>query len=80
MTPKLFPMLHVAGIAVFSIALSSCTVTETVKDILSSTTPGDWYTEDGLPKAEYKVKCSWRSIWRISKQISLEAKGSILRH
>ena len=56
MTPKLFPMLHVAGIAVFSIALSSCSVTETVKDVLSSTTPGDWYTEDGLPKAEYKVK------------------------
>jgi hypothetical protein len=35
--------------------LGGCTVTDTVKDILSSTTPGDWYTSDGMPKAEYKV-------------------------
>jgi hypothetical protein len=35
--------------------LGGCTVTDTVKDILSSTTPGDWYRSDGLPKAEYKV-------------------------
>jgi hypothetical protein len=37
------------------ISLSSCTITETVSDILSSTTPGDWYTRDGLPKAEHRV-------------------------
>ena len=24
-------------------------------DILFSTTPGDWYSRDGLPKAEHKV-------------------------
>jgi hypothetical protein len=40
----------------FCAILSACTVTDTIKDVLSSTTPGDWYTEDGLPKAEYKVK------------------------
>ncbi|MGA6826413.1 DUF3015 family protein [Nitrospira sp. NS4] len=34
--------------------LSACTVTDTVKDILSSTTPGDWY-HDGLLKEEYKA-------------------------
>jgi hypothetical protein len=39
----------------FAVFLSSCTITETVSDILSSTTPGDWYTRDGLPKAEHKV-------------------------
>jgi len=35
--------------------LSGCTVTETVNDILSSTTPGDWYHGNGLLKAEYKA-------------------------
>jgi hypothetical protein len=30
-------------------------VTETVKDILSSTTPGAWFTDDGLLKADQKV-------------------------
>jgi hypothetical protein len=39
----------------FALSLSSCSITETVSDILSSTTPGDWYTRDGLPKAEHKV-------------------------
>ena len=35
--------------------LSACTVTDTVKDILSSTTPGDWYHDNGLLKEEYKA-------------------------
>lgn len=39
----------------FSLFLSACTVTETIKDFLSSTTPGDWFTSDGLLKADQKV-------------------------
>ena len=35
--------------------LEACSVTETVNDILSSTTPGDWYHGNGLLKAEYKA-------------------------
>jgi hypothetical protein len=34
---------------------AACTVTETVNDILSSTTPGDWYHDNGLLKEEYKA-------------------------
>ena len=41
--------------AVCILAMFGCTLTGTTKDILSSTTPSDWYTEDGMPKAEYKV-------------------------
>jgi hypothetical protein len=44
------------------ISLSGCTVTETLKDalgstkdFLSSTTPGDWFTGDGLLKGDQKV-------------------------
>ena len=55
MTSILFPALNFASVVLFSFVLSSCTVTNTVKDFLSSTTPGDWYTQDGLPKAEHKV-------------------------
>ena len=35
--------------------LEACSVTETVNDVLSSTTPGDWYHGNGLLKAEYKA-------------------------
>ena len=35
-------------------SLFGCTVTETINDILSSTTPGSWYTGEGLIKEEYK--------------------------
>lgn len=40
---------------IFLLATTGCTITETVSDILSSTTPGDWYDENGLPRAERKV-------------------------
>ena len=41
--------------SVLCVTLSACTVTETVKDFLSSTTPGDWFTGDGLLKGDQKV-------------------------
>lgn len=41
--------------AVLVITLSACSVTETIKDFLSSTTPGAWFTEDGILKADQKV-------------------------
>ena len=34
---------------------AACTVTETVKNFLSSTTPSDWYHDNGLLKEEYKA-------------------------
>ena len=43
------------GIVLLSVYLGGCSTTETVSDILSSTTPSDWYGRDGLPKAEHKV-------------------------
>jgi hypothetical protein len=41
--------------SVLCVTLPACTVTETVKDFLSSTTPGDWFTGDGLLKGDQKV-------------------------
>lgn len=34
---------------------AACTVTETVKNFFSSTTPSDWYHDNGLLKEEYKA-------------------------
>lgn len=48
-------LLQLAGALSLSLYLGGCSTTETVSDFLSSTTPGDWYTRDGLPKAEHKV-------------------------
>ena len=52
----------VMSAAVLWLALSGCSVTETVKtalesinETLSSTTPGEWFTADGVLKAEHKV-------------------------
>ncbi len=47
-----FAVLALSGSLLVSTA---CTVTETVNDILSSTTPGDWYHDNGLLKEEYKA-------------------------
>ena len=47
--------LRTAPLFLFALYLSGCSVTETVSNFLSSTTPSDWYTSDGLPKAEHKV-------------------------
>ena len=44
-----------AGVVLLSLCLGGCTITETIHDILSSTTPSDWYGREGLPKAEHKI-------------------------
>ena len=53
---------HLVLAGLLCMTFSACTVTETVKDIfgttsdfLSSTTPGDWFTADGVLKADQKV-------------------------
>ena len=53
---------HGMSAAVISFALSACTVTETIgnilgstRDFLSSTSPGDWFTGDGVLKGDRKV-------------------------
>ena len=46
--------LPMVVMAILMVAIVGCTVTGTTNDILSSTTPGDWYTGDGLVKDEYK--------------------------
>ena len=44
-----------SSVVALTLALSGCSFTETINDILSSTTPGDWFTGDGLLKGDQKV-------------------------
>ena len=46
---------HVVWAGALCVALSACSITETVNKILSSTTPGDWFTGDGMLKADQRV-------------------------
>ena len=46
---------HLTWALMLGITLSACTATKTINDTLSSTTPGDWYTGDGLLKADLKA-------------------------
>jgi hypothetical protein len=42
-------------ITALSFLMFGCSVTETINDFLSSTTPGVWFTGDGLVKEEYQA-------------------------
>ncbi|GKS59379.1 hypothetical protein YTPLAS18_29060 [Nitrospira sp.] len=42
------------ALACVGLSAVSCSFTETINDILSSTTPGDWY-HDGMLREEYKA-------------------------
>jgi hypothetical protein len=46
---------HFVWASMLCVTISACSVTETVKDILSSTTPGDWFSGNGLLKPDQKV-------------------------
>ena len=46
---------HFVWASMLCVTISACSVTETIKDFLSSTTPGDWFTGDGLLKGDQKV-------------------------
>jgi hypothetical protein len=45
---------HMIVMTLLMLPVIGCSTTETFNDILSSTTPSDWYTGDGLIKNAYK--------------------------
>jgi hypothetical protein len=69
---------HFVWASVLCVALSACTVTETVKDILSSTTPGDWFTGDGLLKPDQKVNAFVALNFENLKQDMAQGHGEYL--
>jgi len=80
---RILLQLMLAG--VLSLTFTACTVTETVKDVLgsikdvlSSTTPGAWFTDDGLLKADQKVNAFVAFNFENLKQDMARGRGEYL--
>ncbi|HMF85472.1 MAG TPA: DUF3015 family protein [Nitrospiraceae bacterium] len=69
---------HFVWASVLCLALSACSITQTVKDILSSTTPGDWFTGDGLLKPDQKVNAFVALNFENLKQNMAQGQGEYL--
>jgi hypothetical protein len=71
--------------AILWLTLSACTVTETIgnilgstKDFLSSTSPGEWFTGDGVLKADHKVIAFVAINFENLKQDMAQGRGEYL--
>ena len=69
---------HFVWASALCVTLPACTITETVKDILSSTTPGDWFTADGLLKPDQKVNAFVALNLENLKQDMAQGRGEYL--
>ena len=65
-------------IGAFCLFLSACSTTETINNILSSTSPGDWFTGDGLLKADQKVNAFVALNFENVKQDMARGQGEYL--
>jgi hypothetical protein len=69
---------HFVWASMLCVPLSACSVTETVKDILSSTTPGDLFNSDGLLKPDQKVNAFVTFNFENLKQDMAQGHGEYL--
>ena len=60
------------------LTLSGCSITETINDILSSTSGRSWFTEDGLVKADHKVDAFMTLNFENVKQDMAQGHGEYL--
>jgi Protein of unknown function (DUF3015) len=69
-------LLSVAAVLVLS--LSACSITETINNILSSTSGRSWFTEDGLVKTDQKVNAFMAFNFENLKQDMARGQGEYL--
>src|SRR6185295_19583450 len=60
------------------LTLSGCSITETINDILSSTSGRSWFTEDGLVKADHKIDAFMTLNFENLKQDMAQGHGEYL--
>jgi hypothetical protein len=60
------------------LTLSGCSITETINDILSSTSGRSWFTEDGLIKADDRVDAFMTLNFENVKQDMARGRGEYL--
>jgi hypothetical protein len=66
------------GAIAMALALSGCSITETINNILSSTSGRSWFTEDGLVKADHKVDAFMALNFENLKQDMAQGHGEYL--
>jgi len=69
---------HFVWASALCVALSACSSTETINKFLSSTTPGDWFTGDGLLKPDQKVNAFVALNFENLKQDMAQGHGEYL--
>jgi hypothetical protein len=69
-------LLSCAAGLVFS--LSACSITETINNILSSTSGRSWFTEDGQIKADHRVQAFMAFNFENIKQDMAKGQGEYL--
>jgi hypothetical protein len=71
-------MSLLSGAAVLVLSLSACSITETINNILSSTSGRSWFTEDGLVKTDQKVNAFMAFNFENLKQDMARGQGEYL--
>ena len=67
-----------SGAAVLVLSLSACSITETINNILSSTSGRSWFTEDGLVKEDQRVNAFMAFNFENVKQDMANGQGEYL--
>ena len=67
-----------SGAAALVLSLSACSITETINNILSSTSGRSWFTEDGLVKEDQKVNAFIAFNFENVKQDMANGQGEYL--
>ena len=75
LTHRLMRLSYAAGLV---LSLSACSITETINNILSSTSGRSWFTEDGQLKADHRVQAFMAFNFENIKQDMARGQGEYL--
>jgi DUF3015 family protein len=67
-----------SGAAMLVLSLSACSITETINNILSSTSGRSWFTEDGLVKEDQRANAFMAFNFENIKQDMAKGQGEYL--
>ena len=67
-----------SGAAALALSLSACSITETINNILSSTSGRSWFTEDGLVKEDQRANAFMAFNFENVKQDMANGQGEYL--
>ena len=78
MTRPKYTLMLLPCAAGLVLSLSACSITETINNILSSTSGRSWFTEDGLVKEDQKVNAFMAFNFENIKQDMANGEGEYL--